>query len=313
MTITEDLESQVKIKVPSYPTILQLGHRALEHLLKGEIIIEEKCDGSQFSFQKIDGEVFYRSKGVQIPSSDVQKLFKMAVNTVEDIKPLLHEGWIYRGEAITSPRHNTLKYDRIPRGGIILFDVTIGHDNYLSYEEKMLEANRLGLDVVPLLYKGTVGSLQLIKSFLDRDSCLGGTKIEGIVIKNYSQFNIMTKTIAIGKFVREDFKEENDKNWKKIKHTEKIDVQIIAKYNNINRWRKTYEHLRDSGLILHEMKDIKLLIPEVAADIKKECEEEIKEALWNYYIKEFNRGWVSGLPEWYKQLLAERSILNDLH
>jgi hypothetical protein len=48
----------------SYPSIYNLGHRALTDLFSGGLVlVQEKVDGSQFSFGLIDGVVRFRSKG----------------------------------------------------------------------------------------------------------------------------------------------------------------------------------------------------------------------------------------------------------
>ncbi|MCH7615909.1 MAG: hypothetical protein IH978_09285, partial [Nitrospinae bacterium] len=61
------------------------------------------------------------------------------------------------------------------------------------------------------------GPLELLvddfKSLLDTQSCLGGTTVEGVVVKNYALWT-MEKKIAIGKYVSEIFKERNSKEWK---------------------------------------------------------------------------------------------------
>ncbi len=45
------------------------------------------------------------------------------------------------------------------------------------------EAERLGLEVVPLLHSGRIDSIETFRSFLARTSILGGQPIEGVVIK----------------------------------------------------------------------------------------------------------------------------------
>ena len=81
----------------------------------------------------------------------------------------------------------------------------------MGYEIKKAEAERLGLECVPLLYKGMIKSPDELLKFLDAESILGGTKIEGVVVKNYNLFTL-EKKIAMGKFVREDFKEMTQRN-----------------------------------------------------------------------------------------------------
>jgi hypothetical protein len=51
----------------SYPSIYNLGHRALQDLLTVSVNVEEKVDGSQFSFGITEeGEIKLRSKGAVI-------------------------------------------------------------------------------------------------------------------------------------------------------------------------------------------------------------------------------------------------------
>lgn len=47
---------------------------------------------------------------------------------------------------------------------------------------------------------------------------------------------------------------------------------------------------------------------EVPEDIKKECEAEIKELLFNHYWPNISRGVSNGIPEWYKKLLLESAF-----
>jgi hypothetical protein len=82
--------------INSYPTVYQLGHKAIKNIFDGEVVVEEKIDGSQFSFGRIDGELICRSKGKQqlIDAPD-----KMFVKAIENVKSMpLHDGWIYRGD-----------------------------------------------------------------------------------------------------------------------------------------------------------------------------------------------------------------------
>ena len=61
----------------SYPSIFNLGHKAIERLLDGPVNVEEKIDGSQFSFGLIDGQIRVKSKSVEMnveaPREDVRK------------------------------------------------------------------------------------------------------------------------------------------------------------------------------------------------------------------------------------------------
>jgi hypothetical protein len=299
--------------IHSYPKILNLGHKYLDNLFKEEVIVEEKVDGSQFSFRRVDeNTVTYRSKGRAIFYPVTDALFRDAVAYVESHKELLTIGWTYRGEVFCKPQHNTILYGRIPNNHVAIFDIDTHEEKFLTYEEKKAEAERIGFETVPLLYKGVINniddlrSLLVSKSFLSSDSL--EPTVEGIVIKNYSRISIDGKTL-MGKWVREEFKELNGTAFKNANpsHGDYLE-KVIEVYRNANRWKKAVQHLRDNGTLLDEPKDIGPLMKEVNVDVLQECEAEIKEKLWLYAWPKIARGITRGLPEWYKEELAKKQF-----
>ena len=298
-------------KVSSYPSIYAVGHKAIQEIFDDVVFIEEKIDGSQFSFMKLDGELYCRSKGTQINMQAPEGMFAKAIQTVQEIGPLLTDGWVYRCEYLSKPKHNTLKYERTPHKHLIIFDVMVGVEDYLSYPEKADEAQRLGLEVVPLLFHGKITDIEQLKMFLENESILGGCKIEGVVVKNYNLFT-RSKKIAIAKFVSEQFKEKHKADWKKSNPTKSDIVQLLTTaYRTEARWQKAVQHLREDGKLEGSPRDIGLLIREVPGDILKECEDEIKEALFKHFWPHIRRGVTRGLPEWYKEQLAQSAFSND--
>jgi hypothetical protein len=269
------------------------------------VIVEEKADGSQLSFQLDNetGELLCRSKGKQLVLDAPEKMFTRAVETVKEIAPLLHPGWIYRCEYLEKPKHNVLAYDRTPNKYLIGFDICTGLETYLPYAEKKAELERIGLECVPLLYEGKVDSIEQFASFLDITSILGGTKIEGVVVKNYKLFT-QEKKVAIGKYVSEKFKEVAGGEWRKANPTDAdITSLLIAAYRTPARWQKAIQHLKERGELEWSPRDIGSLIREIQADTKKECEEEIKDALFKHFWPKIQRGITAGAPEWFKELL----------
>ena len=60
----------------SYPKVFNLGHRAVRDLLSGPVVVQEKIDGSQFSFGVgEDGTLLIRSRGADIEPEAPPKLF----------------------------------------------------------------------------------------------------------------------------------------------------------------------------------------------------------------------------------------------
>lgn len=297
--------------IGSYPKIYNLGHQALANLFSGPVIVEEKVDGSQFSFGKgLDGTLHARSKNQEILS---ENMFDRAMATVRELAPLLTPGWTYRGEYLRSPHHNTLTYDRVPAKHIILFDIEDSTGRWLSPGEKAVQAARLGLEVVPTLFTGRVKSAEDVKGYLTRTSILGGQKIEGVVLKpeDYNLWGRDAK-VLMGKFVREEFKEKNMSSWRRDNPTQgDILTTIAAKYKCEPRWLKAVQHLRDDGKLECSPRDIGALMRAIPEDIEGECADEIKGLLWQWAWPHIRRHVTHGLPEWYKERLLEQQFAKD--
>lgn len=291
--------------VHSYPNVYQIGHSAIKDIFNGDVIIEEKIDGSQFSFGVVDGELICRSKNKEQIIDAPDKMFSKAVDTIVELKDILTPNWIYRCEYLDKPKHNALAYDRVPNRNLILFDISTGIEEYMSPEQKRIEADTIGLECVPLMFQGKVTDFEMFKEFLARKSVLGGQIVEGVVVKNYSLFT-KEKKVAMGKYVREEYKEVQQGEWKKNNPSGKEFVALlIEKYTTPARWMKAVQHLKEQGLLEGSPKDIGLLMKEVPNDVLKECEQEIKDELFKHFWKSISRGVGRGIPEWYKEQLAK--------
>lgn len=289
----------------SYPKIFNLGHSALTYLFVDDVIVEEKIDGSQFSFGVFDGALKCRSKGKELEIEAPEKMFNQAVNTAKELVPLLKNGYTYRAEYLQKPKHNSLTYSRIPTKHLIIFDISPGEEQYLTYEEKVEEAARLGLEVVPLIYKGKVENFDVLAELLKRQSVLGGAEIEGMVVKNYSRFGKDGK-ILLGKYVSENFKELHNREWKK-SNPQSGDVltTLMENCKTKARWHKAVQHLQENGKLTKTLKDIGPLIIEAKTDAKQELEDYIKNELFKWAWPSIERSITNGMPEWYKTFLAK--------
>lgn len=292
----------------SYPSILALGHKGIEELFADEVVVQEKVDGSQFSFGTLNGTLYIRSKGAEIDPLNPPKLFAKAVSTVIGLakRPnVLWEGRVYRGEVLDNPKHNTLKYNRVPNGNVVLFDISTEGEHYERPEAVQLAAHEMGLEVVPTFFIGRVYDMVELVPLMDRESFLGGTKIEGIVVKNYYRFGV-DHHVLMGKLVSEAFKEVHGTDWRLRNPNGRDVVQgIIDQLRTNARWNKAVQHLRDAGTLTDSPKDIGLLFRAVNEDVLKEEFEQIKEVLFKHFWRDIARGVTRGLPEWYKEQLTE--------
>ena len=296
----------------SYPSTFALGHRAIADLLLDPVLVEEKVDGSQFSFGVFEenGErvLRCRSKGAQLQTLAPEKMFAAGVATAQALADRLVVGWTYRGEYLAKPKHNALAYDRVPSQHVILFDVNPAHEEYLPWDAKSEEAARLGLEVVPRLHEGMIGDAQALRDLLATVSILGGQKVEGLVIKNYKRFTA-EKKVMVGKFVSEAFKEVHAAEWKAANPMGgDIIGALIAQYRTPARWAKAVQHMREAGTLDDSPKDIGLLFREVPEDIERDAADDIKTKLYEWAWPKIRRGVCAGLPEWYKERLLERQF-----
>lgn len=305
----------------SYPSIYNLGHRAVKDLFSVPTIVEEKVDGSQFSFGLFHDEDGFRlrckSKSVEINPDIPPQMFRSAVEYVQSIQHLLVVGWTYRGEVLSKPKHNVLAYDRTPKHNIIIFDINPGEEAYVGYADLAEEAARLDLEVVPLLAEIPVGTADydLLRKYIDNTvSVLGGQKIEGVVIKP-ALGNLFgaDKKLLLGKFVSENFKEVAKGVWGPggaFAKTVQKDIlnNIAARYGTQTRWNKAVQHLRDAGQITDSPKDIGFLMREIPNDVFKEELDDIKDMLFNFFAKDIRQVLTRGVPEWYKDELLKKQF-----
>jgi hypothetical protein len=285
-----------------------MGHREVREILKVPVYVEEKVDGSQFSFGRVNGELFCRSRGQEINIDAPEKMFTLGVQTAKNLLPWLTDGWTYRGEFLNKPKHNSLTYGRVPKDNIIIFDINDGLESYLPYWEKHAEASRLNLETVPLFYEGLVESTEFLLDLMQRHSILGDVKIEGVVLKPVTCIYGEDKKALIAKLVSADFKELHQKNWKNTNTnpTQGDVIELLVSELRTNaRWQKAVQHLRESGTLEESPKDIGKLINEVKADVKIECSDYIQERLFKWAWHQIERKLVAGLPEWYKEELLK--------
>lgn len=290
-----------------YPKILALGALYTENALKGEVLIEEKVDGSQFIFGTDEkGELIASSKN-QIQSLDSpDKLFNKAVSYIKSIKDKILEfpkGSLFYGEYLSKEKHNVLSYERVPKNNIVIFDAII-EGKWVSYANLLLIANKLEVDCIPLLHKGNV-DVEGIKQLLTTQSYLGKEIIEGVVVKNYNENIVLGGKIMplFTKYVREEFKERHDKAWAGLK-TSNMEL-FIQSFKSEARWQKAIIHLKEQGKLTQSLRDIGDLIKEIHKDIEEEEKEYIKEQLYKIHIDKILRMSTSGFPEFWKNKLLE--------
>jgi hypothetical protein len=292
----------------SYPKVWNLGHPRTEGIMDTEYIVQEKYDGSQFSWQLHEGEVRYRSRNVVFTKDDPSDMFKLGVNYIEAVKDQLIEGWVYRGEFFSKPKHNTLAYDRVPRGNIVLFDIELDYNVFQPPVETQGYAMELGVDSASFIVRNNVPlTLEEFKGYLERESTLGGVKVEGVVIKNYTNFT-PEGHVQMAKFVSEAFKEAHKSNPNFKRGHGPIVEALGSPLRTEARFRKSVERLRDAGGLTNSAKDIGPLLKDLSDDLDEEHAEVLAKELYSYFRKDILKHANYGFPQWYKEELAKRVL-----
>lgn len=302
-------------EMKAFPKIFHVGAPEVTLLFTGEVEVTEKVDGSQIGFGRVEnGDLIIRSKGVVMyngASYSEPKLFKSAINQILSVQDKIKPGYFFYGEAVTSPRHNTLSYEKTPTGFIALYGV-LTPEGWVSDHKTLTEyAVGLGIDVVPLLYKGEISSKEQLDALMNTDSFLGKEKIEGVVVKNYTQKSNWHMSLeCFGKFVREGFKERNGANKDHQKGNDLLD--LIGAFKTDARWEKAVQRARDNGTITGSAKDIGPMIQDIILDLETEEQGYIKEQLYKLFRKQITGATVAGFPEWYKEKLLVGAFKPDV-
>lgn len=295
--------------ITAYPKIFSIGTDYIKDIFNEDVEVTEKIDGSQFSWGKIGGELYIRSKGAQLYVANPEKMFAQAINYIEQIQDRLPEGIVFYSEYMNKPKHNTLKYERIPKNNIMLFGVMhISQRFELNIADY---ASLLDVECVPIMHVGKIGNVSELMNFMDRESVLGGAKIEGIVVKNYHRKFLLggcPMPLMAGKFVSESFKEVHRERWGEEEKTKGRLEIFMESFRTEARWEKAVQHLREHGELENEPRDIGKLIKEIHLDIEAEEANAIKEFLYKEFRNEIMRKATGGAPEWYKKKLTERAF-----
>ncbi len=164
-----------------------------------EVVITEKRDGDNSSVYW-DGYFHARSiNGNSHPSQDWLK------NYIQSWYWELPEGWRVCGENLYAT--HSIYYNNLPNF-FEVFSIWDDKNNCLSWDETKEWVRLLGLDLVPVLFRGQY------EDFLDQNIKLDKEEQEGYVIRISEQFPFAQFKRVVAKFVRKDHNQVVQHNWK---------------------------------------------------------------------------------------------------
>ena len=289
-----------------YPKIYSLGddeNKDIFTYVDDEIIIEEKVDGGNGSFWLEKDGLHLGTRNRDLITDKDDKTFAKQRNYLLGIlaDKEISDQYIYYIEWM---QRHTINYETAP--DVIALDVRLKHmmseedggrGFFLNRDAKEVEFKRLGLEVVPLVWRGKARELKKMKlEDLIKQSKYYKGQMEGIVIKNYARKAPIGNHQIYAKVVADAFKENNRAVFGSIKSANTDTIKIVDEYCTDARIRKKIlEQTKEYSQLL----DLKLMSKVPSTVIKDIIVEEFDGIFGNYKFIDFKQ---------FKQLVAKRCL-----
>jgi len=294
-------------EIKKYTDVVRLGHRSTVGVLnEGDYIeVTEKLDGANSSFKlneenKVDG--FSRNT----PVDEVNTL-RGYYGWVQGIKPeLLNPRYRYFGEWLVSHK---IQYKQECYQKFYLFSVYDDElQEYLSDDIMENEANRLGLNTVPILYKGQYISFEHLMSFVGK-SDMAVNFGEGIVVKNVKYRDKYGHQCFV-KLVHEEFAETQKQKPPKDPNRPATPEQEFANMCVTKaRVDKMLYKLVDEGILESDfgIEDMRLILSNLGTRIYEDILKEESDSLpEGYEIQALRKAIGSKIPQIVKDIIGNK-------
>lgn len=291
--MTTQIEESKMIKFQSITSVdyFEDKHLVKPYLPGDHVVITEKIDGANASFQKPGEGVFHRySRLEELNPGKTLSGFYDAIERALEGKEL-NPNYRYYGEWLSN--HKVI-YEEADKKQFYLYDVQdVASGEYLSHELVMQMAKELGLRHAPVLFNGILeGTPDAIEAFVQ--SFVGKTKMnamlshkkrglipmgEGIVVRTYNRKRpngkrIITK-IVVDELAESRFNREH-KEPKNVSETEYAVAHMTE-----NRIEKMLMKLVDEGVLPEGWK-----LAEAKAKITYLVERVVKDVLDEHPVSE---------------------------
>jgi hypothetical protein len=181
--------------------------RDISALVGVEIVITEKCDGSNLTYTR--QSVFSRSHS----GPPGHPSFNLAKATHARIGHLLSEGISVFCEYCYAV--HSIAYAALPDYSLVFGVRDDADGTWWDWDMTAAQAADLGLPTVPLLFRGAVSTEEELRALTEKlarePSTLGGSR-EGVVVRRAGQFPDSDFPKSLGKWVRKDHV-QTDEHW----------------------------------------------------------------------------------------------------
>lgn len=233
------------ITVKKYPSLRYPGEKETVGLFsEGTVYIQEKVDGSNFRLKRDGDELVFGSRNTEgegMNEDQFEDPIQFAEERVDksgllSVEEMFGQPVVYFAEAMMP---HTLSYDWADTPELVGFDVWLTEDEEFAEPRQAKEAfKKIGVPFAPILDVIDASEWDNY-DFEVPQSAYGDVKAEGVVFKNPEQG-------VYGKYVREEFKEKNNKTFGKPKKYQESGAEKLSyQYITESRIEKQIYKMRD--------------------------------------------------------------------
>lgn len=280
-------------EMKKYMSVVRLGHKTTENVLQpgDPIIIQEKLDGANGSFKLEEGEIVAFSRNERLTEQNNLQGFYEWTQTLDANQ--LRSDVVYFGEWLTKQ--------------FFLFDLyDIEKEKYIHFTEVKKEAERLGLNLIPVFYEGEYQSLEHLESFIGQ-TALGVKKGEGIVVKNVDYQDVYGKQLFV-KLVIDAFKEVQRIKKPRDPNFQSAEIEAVQSVLTRARVEKWIYKLIDEGVLQANfgMQDMAMILKKITPRIVDDIMQEEGEQIASFDLKEIRKVIGKQLPLLIKEVIESK-------
>lgn len=310
------------MKFKAYPKIPAFGYDGTDDILDGDVVITPKIDGSNvavwltndsYKAARRNGFLNRDNGSFQVFEDFLEREWKSNVAMQEMASRT--DALVIFGEFTNN--QNKLKYER--KEPIIIFDTAYTtvdeqgdtHLRFNPFDYTQAVAEQLGWPIVPVLFQGPgrdIGNVeQLIESYLNKPSVLGGPNEEGVVVKSYGRTTKYGRNYFC-KLVTAEYAESKRVRSKVTKVGSGIGEWAVASYLTPARLEKAIQKMKEEGRWNEETarKNIGPLIGVVTKDIHDEHIAEIEKEAIKAAWKEVGKTVAAAVAPALDELMAKK-------
>lgn len=287
----------------------------VENFFIGEnIVIQEKIDGSNSSFDIVNGEIRAYSRRQELNSENTLNGFYNFVQALDfgKLNQVIGEKYIIFGEWLTPHK---VKYPEDKYRKFYMFDVYDKEQKqYLAYPYVRHFADLLGLTMVPVFYTGPFTGWDLVKQYVGKTELGASPCGEGVVCKTTDPTHIVKgsdsgRMPAFIKVVSDEFSEIQKVktiDFEKVAKRE-ADMAIVETIVNERRVEKCFSKLIDYGDIPADWdeKTMGLIAKILPKEIYNDCVKEENETVQS--VENFGKYCSAIVMKYVKELLKKKN------